>query len=415
MTAAAEIAQVFKQEQGRILASLIAVLRDFDLAEEALMDALTSALERWPVDGVPDNPAAWITRSARNRAIDRLRRRGTRRDKEPALGVLLQLQADERAEREEEPDVPDERLRLIFTCCHPSLAPEAQVALTLRTLCGLTTPEIARAFVVPEATLAQRLVRAKRKIRGAGIPYVVPPQEQLAERLEPVLAVIYLVFNEGYSATAGAAVVRRELCAEAIRLARVLRRLMGPEPEVLGLLALMLLHDSRRHAREDAEGLPILLDEQDRAAWHREPIEEGAGLVDRALRLGRVGPYQIQAAIAALHAQAPAAEATDWAQIAALYGLLAAMNPSPVVRLNQAVAVAFSAGLERGLVALDELVAEGSLAGYHLLPAARADLLRRLGRWSEAAVAYGMALELCVHDGQRALLRRRLAEVTSGV
>ncbi len=409
------IERVFRQEQGRILASLIGVLRDFELAEEALMDALAAALERWPVDGVPDKPAAWITRSARNNAIDRLRRRGTRREKEPALEALLQLQADERGEEQEVEDVRDERLRLIFTCCHPALAPEARVALTLRTLCGLRTPEIARAFLVPEATMAQRLVRAKRKISAAGIPYVVPSGPLLPERLSSVLAVIYLVFNEGYSASSGAGVVRRELCSEAIRLARVVGDLMGPQPEVLGLLALMLLHDSRRDAREDSAGLPVLLDEQDRGLWRHGQIAEGAALVEQALRMGQVGPYQIQAAIAALHAQAETPESTDWAQIAALYGLLVVMNPSPVVRLNQAVAIAFSEGLEQGLLRLDSIVAEGSLAAYHLLPAARADLLRRLGRWSEAAVAYRMALELCGNEGQRGLLERRLAELDSTV
>lgn len=412
MTAQAEIARVFREEQGKILASLIGVVRDFQLAEDALMDAMASALERWPVDGVPQNPAAWITRSARNKAIDRLRRRGTRRDKEAALEALLQLQADERTQEAERHDVPDERLRLIFTCCHPALAPSAQVALTLRTLCGLTTGEIARAFLVPEPTMAQRLVRAKKKIQGAGIPYAVPPAAQLPDRIGSVLAVVYLVFNEGYSASAGEAVVRRELCAEAIRLARILRLLLPDEPEVVGLLALMLLHDSRREAREDAEGLPVLMEEQDRERWDQPQISEGAALVEAALRMGRVGAYQVQAAIAALHAQAESPEATDWPQIAALYELLVRMVPTPVVRLNQAVALAFAQGFDVGLLRLDALVSEGELAGYHLLPAARADLLRRSGRWSEAAVAYRQALALCGNDGHRKLLERRLVEVT---
>ena len=414
MTAAAEVARVFREEQGRILASLIGVVRDFQLAEDALMDALASALERWPDQGLPANPAAWITRSARNSAIDRLRRQGTRRDKEASLAALLELQVDERTQEVDVQEVPDERLRLIFTCCHPALAAEARIALTLRTLCGLSTPEIAHAFLVPEATMAQRLVRAKRKIEGAGIPYVVPAAAQLPERLGSVLAVVYLVFNEGYSASRGDGVLRRELCAEAIRLARLLRALMPDEPEVVGLLALMLLHDSRRDAREDHDGLPILLEEQDRAAWHHDQIAEGAACVEAALRMGRVGPYQVQAAIAALHAQSPAPDATDWQQIAALYALLLRMVPTPVVRLNRAVAVAFAVGFEAGLQALDQLVAEGSLRGYHLLPAARADLLRRIGRWSEAAVAYQSAIAQCDNRGHRALLERRLIEVTGG-
>lgn len=411
MTAADRVARVFRREQGRILASLIGVVRDFQLAEDALMDAMATALERWPVDGVPDRPAAWIHRVARNRALDRLRRQGTRRDKEAAVEALLQLQADERAGADEHHELPDERLRLIFTCCHPALSEEARVALTLSTLCGLTTPEIARAFLVPEPTMAQRLVRAKKKIQGAGIPYVVPPAHALAERLDSVLAVVYLVFNEGYSASRGAAVLRRDLCAEAIRLGRLLVALLPDEPEALALLALMLLHDSRRDTREDADGVPILLDDQDRRAWDRAQIDEGAALVEAALRRGRVGPYQVQAAVAALHARAPTPDATDWAQISGLYALLERMLPSPVVRLNRAVAVGFAEGFELGLRQLDELVAEGSLPDYHLLPAARADLLRRTGRWTEAAVAYRQAIALCGNDGHRVLLERRPVEV----
>jgi RNA polymerase sigma-70 factor, ECF subfamily len=377
------------------------------------MDAMETALERWPVDGVPHNPAAWITRAARNRAIDRLRRRGTRRDKEEALTVLLKLQQDERNEEVDVQDVADERLRLIFTCCHPALAAEARVALTLRTLCGLSTVEIAHAFLVPEPTMAQRLVRAKKKIHGAGIPYAVPGKDALPERLGSVLAVVYLVFNEGYSASRGEAVVRRELCAEAIRLGRLVHGLMPDEPEVLGLLALMLLHDSRRETREGADGAPVLLEDQDRAGWDREQIAEGAVFVESALRMGRVGAYQVQAAIAALHAQAPSAPATDWPQIAALYALLLRMMPTPVVRLNRAVAVAFAEGFDVGLRLLDELVSEGCLANYHLLPAARADLLRRSGRWTEAAIAYRTAIDLCPNDAHRALMQRRLEEITA--
>ncbi|MCO4772750.1 MAG: RNA polymerase sigma factor [Deltaproteobacteria bacterium] len=415
MTASAEVARVFREEQGRILASLIGSVRDFELAEEALMDAYERALETWPVRGVPNNPAAWITRTARNRAIDRVRRRSNWRDKEPVLAHLLSLRAEEKQEKEGTVAevIPDERLRLVFTCCHPALSAEARVALTLRTLGGLTTPEIARAFLLPEPTLAQRLVRAKRKIRDAGIPYRVPPPELLGERLQSVLSVVYLVFNEGYSASAGSAVVRRDLCAEAIRLARLLVELMPSEPESVGLLALMLLHDSRRAAREDAEGVPILMAEQDRGQWDRLQIVEGLELVERALRMGRVGPYQLQAAVSALHARATTAEETDWPQIAALYGVLESMNPSAVVRLNRAVAIALAGDVLEGLRRMDLLVEEGRLTDYVMLPSARAELLRRLGRWQEARDAYDQAIDLCANAGHRTLLVRKRAAISA--
>jgi RNA polymerase sigma-70 factor, ECF subfamily len=390
------------------VATLIRVLGDFDLAEEAVQEAFAVALERWPRDGLPDNPAAWIITTARNRAIDRLRRQRRLVEKTETLRRLAALDASA-----EDPvtqtTIPDDRLRLMFTCCHPALAIEARVALTLRTLGGLTTEEIARAFLVPEPTMAQRLVRAKRKIRDAGIPYRVPPDHALPERLRAVLAVVYLVFNEGYAASAGDTLIRRELCAEAIRLGRVLAGLMPDEPEVLGLLALMLLQDSRRDARVSGDGELVLLEDQDRSRWDRVEIEEGTALVERAVRLRRPGPYQIQAAIASLHATAARPEDTDWPQIALLYGRLARLQPSPVVRLNLAVAVAMAEGPERGLAAMEPLA--GSLRGYHHFHAARADLLRRMGRHEEARPAYLRALELATNDVERRFLERRLREV----
>jgi RNA polymerase sigma-70 factor (ECF subfamily) len=408
--------RVFREESGRAVATLIRVLGDFDLAEEAVQDAFIRALEVWPVDGPPANPGAWITTTARNRAIDRLRRRRVLGEKTEALeretatmselgggpwGSSLPVDADG----------IDDRLRLIFTCCHPALAPEARVALTLRTLVGLSTPEIARAFLVPEVTLAQRLVRAKRKIRDAGIPYRVPPVEVLPERLDAVLRVLYLIFNEGYSATAGDALGRRELASEAIRLARVLVQLMPDEPEATALLALMLLHDARRDARTGPGGELVLLEDQDRASWDRAAIEEGQALLERALRANRPGPYQVQAAIVALHDAAPDAASTDWAQIAALYGRLALLTPSPVVELNRAAAVAMSEGPAVGLAMLDALASESALTGYPYFHAARADFLRRLERKKEAASAYRAALGLTTNDVERAFLSRRLAEM----
>ena len=403
------VEKTFRQESGRIIASLIRISGSFDLAEEAMQDALTAALTRWPTQGIPDNPAAWITTAAHRRLIDYTRRARTRREKEEE--VLRETERDAAADPDPcDMSFPDDRLRLIFTCCHPALNSEAQVALTLRTLGGLTTPEIARAFLLPEPTLAQRLVRAKRKIQNARIPYEVPPEHLLPERLASVRSVIYLIFNEGYAATSGDSLIRRELCSEAIRLARTLCELMPRDAESVGLLALMLLHDSRREARISPEGELVPLEEQDRSLWDAQRIREGLEKIEAALRLGRIGPYQLQAAIAAVHAQAQTPQQTDWRQIAALYGELERISPSPVVALNRAVAVAMSEGLETGLRLIDELGAGGELKDYYLFHAARADLLRRMGRLQEAAEAYQRTLALTANAVERRYLRRRLRE-----
>ncbi|MBE3011595.1 RNA polymerase sigma factor [Microbispora sp. NEAU-D428] len=406
------VGQAFREEWGRVVATLIRLTGDWDLAEECAQDAFAQALARWPRDGLPRRPGAWLTTAARNRALDRLRRGTTETARLRALASAPPGSTSEPGEPDptEEDSVPDDRLRLMFTCCHPALPLEAQVALTLRTLAGLTTAEIASAFMVPETTMAQRLVRAKRKIRNAGIPYRVPPAHLLAERTAGVLGVLYVLFTEGYSASGGPSLTRQELAAEAIRLARVLAGLMPGEPEARGLLALMLLQDSRRAARFDEAGDIVTLEFQDRAKWDHDEIEEGLRLLDEALARRRPGPYQVQAAIAACHATVLDPDDTDWPQIAGLYAQLARLAPSAVVELNRAVAVAMADGPLAGLRLVDELRDGGALAGHHLLAATRADLLRRLGRTADAAQAYGEALALAPTDAKRRYLARRLAE-----
>jgi len=404
MTAAAQIETTFREEHGRVLAALISQLGDFTLAEDALQDALVNALERWNIDGVPRNPGAWLMTAAKRRAIDRLRRAVTQ---ERHAVILDSLEVEDEPEMDE--SLPDERLKLMFTCCHPALALEAQVALTLHTLGGLSTPEVARAFLVSESTMAQRLARARKKIRDAGIPYRVPPADLLPERLDGLLTVIYLIFNEGYVASSGDTLTRNELCAEAIRLSRVLVTLMPQSAEARGLLALMLLHDARRAARLNAAGELVLLDEQDRARWDQAKIHEGIAILDEALTINDPGPYQVQAAISALHAEAPTAGDTDWRQIAALYDSLATMTPSAVIEVNRAVAVAMAYGVEAGLQLLLRL--EDQMDDYYPYHAARADLLRRNGEREAAADAYQRALALCSNRAERAYLQRRLAEL----
>jgi len=406
MSATAAIQRVVREHHGWVLARLVRSVRDLELAEDSLQLALEAALVQWPRDGVPDQPRAWLVRTARRRAIDELRHRTMRRDKEREIEWLEALRQDERG-APTETDVPDDMLRLLFTCCHPALAREAQVALTLRAIAGLETEEIARAFLVPVPTMAQRLVRAKRKIERAGIPYRVPGRSELDERLEAVLAVLYLVFNEGYAASAGAELVRRDLCTVAIRWTRELVQLLPEASEAVGLLALMRLQDSRRETRVDAAGDLVLLEDQDRSRWDQEAIAEGVALVRHALRMGPPGPYALQAAIAAVHAEAPTPEATDWIQLVGLYDVLLRVVPSPVVALNRAVAVAFAHGFEVGLAAMDGLDEE--LGRYHLFHAARADLLRRLERTSHARAAYERALELCQNEAEQRFLTRRLS------
>jgi RNA polymerase sigma-70 factor, ECF subfamily len=410
---ASVLEQLYRDEFGRIIASLIHLIGDFELAEDATQEAFATAVEQWPREGVPQNPRAWIIGTARHKAIDRIRRQTRFAERREELTRMLEWDAAADTADLSGGTVPDERLRLIFTCCHPALSPEARIALSLRTLCGLTTEAIARAFIVPPSTMAQRLVRAQRKIRAARIPYEVPPPELLPDRLDAVLAVIYLVFNEGYAATHGDTLVRADLCAEAIRLGRIVAELMAGNSEAGALLALMLLQDSRRTTRTSSTGEIVLLEEQDRTRWNREQIREGLELVNAALSRGPAGPYAIQAAIAAVHARAARAVDTDWREIEALYAYLMRMQPSPVIELNHAVAVAMASGPADGLRLIEAIRVRETLDDYHLMWSARADLLRRLERWEDAAESYRRALELVTAEPERRFLTRRLAEVES--